>query len=302
LDHSTSSFLCGYAVRLDLFVCVKEQDKKSADGMVFNVFLLQGNTWAKFATMFDWPHVAVASIKPRGSDRVVLSIGGNGDYWEFLDATSSEHTGVIPGSSPFLARNLAVVGDRIFAVGMGRVVARWDGPGLWTRLGPTAPLPEGRACGFNDLTGPSLMEMYAVGWRGEIWQTDGDGSAWRQIDSPISEHLNAACTLRDGSIVAVGYNGAMVRGKHDTWAVVASGRPETLLDVCCFKGEVYVATAFRILKLEDTGLMPVTEFADADDVPTSCGALYLTDDGVGVFSLGPKDLFRLRDGAWERVV
>ncbi len=300
MDHSTSSFICGYAVHLDLFFCVKEQDKKRADGMVFNAFLLHGNTWGKFATTFDWPHVAVASIRPGGSDRVVLSIGGNGDYWEFLDATSTERTGVIPGSSPFLARNLAVVEDRMFAVGMGRVVARWNSPGLWTRLDPTAPLPEGRACGFNDLTGPSLEEMYAVGWRGEIWQTDG--SAWRQIDSPISEHLVAACTLPDGSILAVGYNGAMVRGKHDSWTVVASGRPENLLDVCCCRGEVYVATAFRILKLEDSGLMPVTEFADADDIPTSCGALYLTHDGVGVFSLGPKDLFRLRDGAWERVV
>lgn len=300
MDHSTSSFICGYAVRLDLFVCVKEQDKKRADGMVFNVFLLQGNSWGKFATMFDWPHVAVASIKPRGSDRVVLSIGGNGDYWEFLDATSSERTGVMPGSSPFLARNLAVVEDRIFAVGMARVVARWESPGLWARLGPTAPLPEGRASGFNDLAGPSLNELYAVGWRGEIWQTDG--SAWRQIDSPTSEHLNAACTLPDGSIVAVGYNGAIVRGKHDTWNLVASGRPETLLDVCYFKGAIYVATAFRILKLEDTGLMPVAEYVDADDMPTSCGALYPTDDGAGVFSLGPKDLFRLRGGAWERVV
>jgi hypothetical protein len=299
LDHSTSSFLCGFAVRLDLFVCVKEQDTKRADGMVFNVFLLQGSTWAKFATMFDWPHVAVAAIKPHGN-RVVVSVGSKGDYWEFLGATSAEDTGVMPGSRPFLARNLAVIEDQILAVGMGRVVARWDGPGQWTRLDPAVPLPAGRACGFNDLTGPSLKEMYTVGWRGELWQTDG--SAWQQIDSPTSEHLRAACTLPDGSVLAVGYNGVMVRGKHDSWTVVASGRPETLLDVCCCKGDVYVATAFRILKLNDTGLVPVTEFADAGDMPTSCGALYPTQDGLGVFSLGPKDLFRLRDRVWERVV
>jgi len=294
--------LCGYAVRLDLFVCVKEYDHERADGMAYQGFLLQGSHWVKFATMFDWPPAAVASVKPRGSERVVLSVGTRGDYWEFLDATSSEHTGVIPGDSPFLARNLAVVEQRIFAVGMGRVVARWDAPGVWTRLDPGAPLPGAGACGFNDLTGPALTEMYAVGWRGEIWRTDGDGSAWHQIDSPTSEHLNAACTLPDGSIMAVGYNGAMVRGKQDTWNVVASGRPETLLDVCCFNEEVYVATAFRILRLEDMGLVPDTRFAVAGDIPSSCGALYPTDDGTGVFSLGPKDLFRLRDGAWERVI
>lgn len=301
MDHSTSSFLCGYAAYLDLFFCAKEEDdQKEKDALGVGFFCLDGDDWIKFATTFNWPHVAVASIKPGGGDRVVLSVGSQGDYYECLAGTSTERTGVIPGAGPFLARNLAVVDDTVFAVGMGRVVARWDGPGTWTRLDPAAPLPDGQACGFNDLAGPSLKEMYAVGWRGEIWQTDG--AAWRQIASPLSDHLRAACTLPNGFIFAVGYNGVMVRGRNDAWNIVDSGRAETLLDVCCFDGKVFVATAYQILSLDDSGLVPVTEFEDPDDMPATCGGLYLAHDGSGVFSLGPKDLFRLRDGLWERLV
>lgn len=303
LEHDTSSFLCGYAASLDYFFCAKELDENK-DGMAFTIFRLDGEEWDRFGTTFNWPHVAIASIKPQGGNRVILSVGPRGDYYECIfdskTGVPTQQVGVIPSERPFLARNLAVVEDTIFAVGMGRAVARWDGPGMWTRLDPDAPLPEGQACGFNDLTGPSLKEMYAVGWRGEIWCMDS--AVWRPIDSPLSAHLRAACTLPDDSIIAVGYDGAMVRGRHDTWIVVDSGRPETLLDVCCLAGQVFVATAYQILMLDDSGLVPVTEFEDPEDLPATCGGLYLTQDGAGIISMGAKDLFRLRDGVWERVV
>lgn len=305
MKHDASTFLCGHAPFLDLIFCAKEMDEdKNNDGMVFTFFLLDGEKWIKFNTTFNWPHVAVASIKPGGSDRVVLSVGSRGDYYECIinskTGIPTQQVGVIPSEKPFLARNLAIVEETMFAVGMGRVVARWDGPGQWTRLDPEAPLPKGQACGFNDLTGSSLQEMYAVGWRGEIWCLDKN--VWRQIDSPLSAHLRAACTLPDGSIFAVGYNGAMVRGRHDTWKVVDSERPETLLDVCCFDGKVFVATAYKILMLDDTGLVPVTNFEDSADMPATCGGLYLTHDGAGIISMGSHDLFRLRNGVWERLV
>lgn len=303
MEHDTSSFLCGCATYLDLIFCVKEL-AESKDGMAFTFFTLDGEDWERDGTTFNWPPVAVASIKPEGGDRILLSVGPHGDYYECIynsiTGAATQNVGVISSERTFLARNLAIVEETMFAVGMGRVVARWDGPGTWTHLNPTAAFPEGKACGFSDLAGPSLKEMYAVGWLGEIWYME-DG-VWRQIDSPLSEHLRAACTLPDGSIFAVGYNGAMVRGRHDTWTVVDSGRPETLLDVCCFDGKVFVATAFQILILDESGLVPVTEFEDPEDMPATCGGLYLTHDGEGIISMGPKDLFRMRDGVWERLV
>lgn len=302
MKDETSSFLCGYAAYLDFIFCAKELDSND-DGMPFAFFLLDGEEWEKFSITFSWAHVAVASIKPQGRNRAIVSMGAHGEYYECVyDAVTglpTQQVGVIPSDRPFLGRNLAIVEETIFAVGMGRVVARWEGPGMWTRLDPKEPLPEGIACGFNDLTGPSLKEMYAVGWRGEIWCMNN--AVWHQVDSPLSAHLRAACTLPDGSIVAVGYNGAMVRGRHDTWRVVDSGRAETLLDVCCFDGKVFVATAYKILVLNESGLMPVTDFEDPADMPASCGGLYLSDDGAGIISMGPSDLFRLRDGIWKRI-
>ena len=82
MDHSASSFLSGYAAFLDFFFCGKELDKES-DGMGFAFYLLDGSEWSRMG-QFNWPQIAVASIKPDGGDRTVLAVGPHGDYFEVI--------------------------------------------------------------------------------------------------------------------------------------------------------------------------------------------------------------------------
>ena len=207
---------------------------------------------------------------------------------------------MLPGKPRFIARNLAVVGDTIYAVGMGRAIARWDGPMKWTRLDPKLPASnDDGAVGFNDLVGVTPSEMYTVGWGGEILRTDG--KRWQAVDSPVSAALRAACVGADGLIYAVGYNGTMVRGRGDDWSVIETGRKGVLLDVCAFKDKIFVATSFDVLKLGPDGLDPVSEFDDPDDQPSSCIGLCAAADGSGVLWLGNTELFRITDSTWHRV-
>jgi len=303
MEESQSMFLSGYAPFSDLLFCAKAKagtEEVVRDGeFPFRAHVLDGGSWGQYGTTFNWAPIAVASIKPAGAKRTVVAISAQGDFYEIQASEGLEQTGVIPGKPRFIATNLAVVGDTLYALGMGRSIARWDGPKTWTRLDPKLPLSEDGANGFNDLVGFSPKEIYTVGWDGEILRTDG--KHWQVLDSPVSAALRAACICSDGMVYAVGYNGTMVRGRGDDWAVIETGRKGVLLDVCAFKDNIYVATAFDVLKLGPDGLEPVTEFEDPEDRPSSCVGLCAAADGSAVLWLGGPDLFRITDSTWHRV-
>lgn len=296
-------FLSGFAAYSDLLFCAKADssagDTPRPGEFPFSTHTLDGDSWAQHKKVLNWPPVALASVKPPGKDRVLVAIGANGSFYEGNMGDLSEQTGLMPDSDSFIARNLAVVADTIYAVGMGHAFARRDGPMTWTRLDPQIPPGTEGAAGFNDLVGFTRDEMYTVGWGGEILRTDG--RRWQRVDSPVSAALRAACIAPDGLVYAVGYNGAMVKGRGDEWTVIDTGRNGVLLDICAFKDDIFVATSFEVLRLTPDGLAPVTEFEDPEDRPGSCVALCPAADGSAVFWLGGPDLFRITDTTWHRV-
>jgi hypothetical protein len=299
MDHSNSSFLVGCAAFHDLLFCAKERDDNAANDIVIaNFFAWDAGQWGLFKESVFWAPIAMATFKPDGGRRVIVASGNRGEIWECRMSPMEETTGEISTTQPTLVRNLAVVEDVIYAVGMARIVYRRDPSGHWQSVGPSAPLPTDGVAGFNDLAAASATEMYAVGWEGEIWCYDGAG--WSSIDSPTSEHLRSVCHAHDEKFYAVGYNGAMVRGRGETWELVETGRAETLMDVCACDGVIYVVTDFEILKLTEEGLVPAENFADPGDQPGSC--LYLLTVPDGVFSMGTKDIFLYSQGTWRRVV
>lgn len=301
MDHSTTSFVAGDAAFPDLIFCAKSEDGRSTgQGVVCGFFCLDGDEWLQYEESVNWPVASLVAIKPPDIGRLVVAVGPHGDYWESLAQQQLERVGKIDTDGAFLARRLRAIDGQIFAVGMARKMFLREHDGRWTSVGPYAPLPEGRAAGFNDLAGLSAKDFYAVGWHGEIWRRI-DGKKWRQIDSPLSAHLSAACCKPDGTVIAVGYEGAMVEGKGDEWRVVDTGRKENLLGVAHFRGETYACSPYMLMRLTSNGLLPVENLADPDDEPATCLHLLPSNDGGALVSLGPKDLFLLTD-AWKRLV
>jgi hypothetical protein len=82
--------------------------------------------------------------------------------------------------------------------------------------------------------------------------------------------------------------------------VLPSGRKENLMDVATYQGQVYVVTDFRILRLEGGKLVNDKDFADKKDLPKTCLNLLQAPDGL--ISLGQKDVFRRKEGPWERLI
>jgi hypothetical protein len=239
----------------------------------------------------------MASVKPGNGKRIALAIGPRGQIWQVEVASKKETFGLIP-DLPYQLRSLSVIDDHIYACGMGRIVRRREQDGQWTGLDAPAPVQDDVVVGFEDIAAYDANDIYATGWGGEIWwRHDG---RWQQIDSPVSANMNALVCASDRYVYAVGDDGAMVRGRGERWNVLETGQSLNLMDVTEYDGQIYVVTDFSILKLQDDALVAEADFAEANDLPATC--LYLLRAEDGVFSMGPKDLFRRTSGPWERLV
>jgi hypothetical protein len=304
MDHSVSSFLSGHAISMGsppaaLLFAAKQIDQFAEEDVAnSSFFLLDNGQWGKYVTNVAWPAIALAAARPSGQPGIAVAVSPYGDYWEVQPAGPTESVGKI-GPDPVQLRALATIDNVVYACGMGRVVLKRDGVGQWRSVGPPAPpADDDSVIGFERLDGFSSRELYAVGWQGEIWSFNK--TRWRRIDSPVSTKLNAVCCGEDKHVYAVGDNGVMLRGRNDVWTILNTGRDENLMDVKVHDGTVYVVTDFRILKLAGMALVDDAAFADAKDRPETCLYLLLTQGAL--FSMGPKDLFRLDAGLWQRLV
>lgn len=301
MNHVGSSFLCGYAAQTGHLFVAKEQDENADAGVTrSNFFVMNGDKWGIFPETAPWIAQSIASLEaPAGDKKLIVGLGPHGQVWQCVVKPSVATLGELPAAkSRFLARRLSAIDNSLFAVGMSRRVFTRTYDTGWTECSPTDDVPGDIAIGFNDLVGMHVEDLYAVGWRGEIYRRVN--GRWRAIDSPVSSHLRSAFMTDSGDVYAVGYDGIMVRGSEDTWSQIETGRRENLQDVCEFDGTVFACSDFRILRLESSGLVADDRFLDQSDVPATC--LHLVPSPQGLYSIGPKDLFIFRDGVWRRIV
>ncbi len=300
------SFACGSAVRSDGMFFARERDDLTAQGVIATSFYIWNEQnpdpaarWSIYSEVANWRALGMASVKVGSAPRVTVALGSKGQYFELEPAIPTQYLGAIPDLD-VLVRRVVAVEEVIFAVGMGRSVIRRVDRGNWIEFGPgTTDADRDQIVGFEEIDGNAANDMYTVGWRGEIWHWSG--GTWRQIDSPTNANLNAVACDAKGEIFAVGDNGSMVRGAGDVWDFVDTGRAENLQDVAAFEGQVFVVTDHRILLLGPAGLVEEDRFV-AGDRPGTCLHLLPAQDGSGVISMGPKDLFAFSGGIWRRIV
>jgi hypothetical protein len=298
MDHKATSFACGCVAALNAIYAAKELDElveRDQENCAFVLYL--DGRWRRYRFAGAWTAIDMATIKPPGKNRTVVAVSPGGAFWEVNPSTGEEINGHTRADNSL--RSLAAIDDVIYACGMGRSVLRRESPGVWNEIGPgVSGQDQGLVVGLEGLDGFPSKEMYAVGWRGEIWQ--GHSNKWRRVDSPVSANLNSVCCAADGQVYIVGDDGTMLRGRDDVWKVLDTNRTDNLMDVAFHGGTVFVSTDFEILKLDNTSLSPEDSFADEDDRPSTCLHLLAAKDGL--VSMGPKDMFILRDSVWQRLV
>ncbi|WP_163991425.1 hypothetical protein [Pyxidicoccus caerfyrddinensis] len=266
---------------------------------VFSMYL--DGQWHPFETRPDWTTFSMTAARPPGeSTWLVLALGEGGKLCELRPWAEGMQASLSRIPRHIGVTLLATIDNAIYACGLGREVLRREVDGRWTDLSAPVPGVEDGVVHFTGLAGRSANEVYAVGWKGEIWVRTGEG--WSREDSPTRAHLGAVTVTEEGLVYIVGQEGALVRGRRGRWEALDTGRHEDLRDVCFHQGEVFVRTDSRVFKLTgESRLSALADDSDEQEEDTSCRMLLSAGD-LGLCSIKSGGVFRLKDnGIWERL-
>jgi len=203
-----------------------------------------------------------------------------------------------PASNGPLTNVNCVAGCDILAVGAARQVYRKVGIGDWVRQDQTCKpeQPKDRArVAFLSVDGFSAVDVYAVGWDGQIWHFDGN--VWVQIDSPTNMMLFSVRCCSNGDVYACGQNGIILRERNSTWSILEQTETlESLRDIEEFGGKLYLCSNDILYVIQEDELIP--EFADYQ--ARSFGKLKATDQVL--LSIGLKDAAVFDGHAWQQLL
>lgn len=243
-----------------------------------------------FAT--DWTAISICYHE---KENAVYAAGGNGEIVRITDAGNlwapiapAEDGPAVEGP----IREIRVVGDELYAVGMGRQVYRWVGEGRWEHIDAGVLDTSGRAtAGLTSITGDGHGFLVAVGYDGEIWEFD---RVWKQITSPTNLLLTRVIA-HGGKYYAAGLLGMLLCREREGWRLIeTAGFERDIWDLETFRGTLYLGT--------NRGLFFITPDEDIKPVDPStftrqvhCGSLSAGYDRLWCF--GAEIVSSTADGA-----
>jgi len=240
------------------------------------VLIWESDQWQRLGK-FPWQAVDI-ELDPAGPARYWV-LGRDGQIASMAGEAMSED--VLDRKRPLgPMRGLNLVESDVFAVGMKRDVFRARGH-AWRRFdkGMAFEIPKNADVetvmkkrlsdvgGINAVAGFSALELYAVGVKGEMWQTVDD--QWVKVDSPTNVMLTDA-TIVGEEVVACGLAGTVVRGRGASWRVVEYEGVQGLdfSSITSRGDEIYLADGHSLRLLRGTALELVNLAPDAV-VPSS---------------------------------
>lgn len=236
----------------------------------------------------DTPEVNLFVI---GVDGEVLHGSTKGFSEEVIDSSDEG-----PHSVGYL-RDVRYIDGTCYAVGMGRMAYRREETGKWTRIDTGIRSKKEELSGLNSVDGMSAVDIYAVGYLGEIWRYDG--VSWHQLDSPTNVALHRVrCNRANNNIACCGAGGVVLIGAgNSVMAVDHDATEDNLYGLEIFNDKVYLASLTAVYLLENGSLVEL-DVGLGDGLTT--GYLH-AGDGV-LWSVGANHLVYTHDGiTWNQV-
>jgi hypothetical protein len=230
-----------------------------------------------------------------------VAIGGDGDAYvtgQKDDHPEEVRDGKISPENRGTLQCVRAIEGKAYAAGMDRQVYRRDAPNKWVCIDESMrpPKESKEVLGFEGIDGFSEKEIYAVGWKGEIWMYDG--KKWKQIDSPTNLVLTGVCCAGDGNVYATGRRGLLLKGRKNKWQVIKhDSTKQDLWGMAWYNDELYLSSLEQVFVLRKDELEPIVIAEDKPKV--SCYHLSAAD-GV-LWSIGPKDVMAFDGKDWTRI-
>jgi hypothetical protein len=285
------------AVRFkDLGYLIATNDKLIKKGPHSTVVEWDNGKWGQETV--DWACTSCCVVKKPKEQLIAIGEGGE----VFVTGSGDRHDEVMAKGpeSPLkrgFMRSVRAIEGVAFAAGMMRQVYKRDGANSWSAIdqGMRAP-KDAKVCGFESIDGFSQKEIYAAGYRGEIWRYDG--KTWRQIDSPTNLVLSNLICAGDGKVYACGQEGLLLRGRKDAWEVVEhDSTKQDLWGLAWYDGRLFLASTKQVFTLEKGDELQRVRMGE--DTPLTAYHLS-TADGI-LWSVGAKDVMAFDGTSWSRI-
>jgi hypothetical protein len=202
-------------------------------------------------------------------------------------------------------RGIVSIGDKTLAFGMNRHAYIADGTG-WRRFesgfdGNASPDAEidfdtllDDMGGLNAVTRTAPDEFVAVGMNGEIWRSPTARDAWVKQDSSTNVGLSAVFIDADGSEIASGQAGIVLRNPGAGWSELPYTGPERLdfTSAVASASGMLLADGHSLRRLKN-GVLELVDMGTPQVVP----AVKLAAGFAQVVGCAPKELFFSPDGS-----
>jgi hypothetical protein len=228
------------------------------------------------------------------ADGIVTRLKKGGKTEEIIDASDDGPSDLV------IMRHLAEIDETLFAVGMARHAYRKArGDTAWERIDDTCFVPRANrtvSVGFYCVDGFSATDVYAVGYKGEIWTFDG--KRWLMRTSPTNVALtNVVCDHASSRVVIAGLAGTILIGRDDQWEELPHS--ETKADfwgMTSHNDRVYISSDDGVFELNGRSLKKVQ--LPEDQATTS----FVSARNGAMWSVGAKDIFETAVPLkWNRV-
>jgi hypothetical protein len=189
-------------------------------------------------------------------------------------------------------RSVASIAGKAYAVGGTGWAFRLDRIGGWTLIDKGLPT----TFNIESIDGFSESDLYAVGYRGEVWRSDG--GTWSRCESPTNVNLNTVLCGGDGVVYAAGSGGMMIRGRNSVWeSMNHDDMNDDIWDLAWFGGSVYASTLAAVYRLNGGDLVAVSF---EPDKPRSC--YHLSVASGTMWSIGARDVMSFDGSRWTRII
>lgn len=253
-----------------------------------SVIANQEGTWKD---CFDTNWDASAIVVARRPSAKLLIVGEQGDVALYRGTPQFLRETISP--TPTAIRRARAIDGLAYACGMRRQVYVRRDEATWVDI--SAPAPSSlEGVGFEDIGGYSESNIYAAGWRGEIWHFDG--SIWTQHQIPSNAVITSICCAPDGTIYAGGQRGTLALSRDDAWRMLEPSHSFDLdvWDMTWYRSELYIATNTSLFKLVNGDPQRIDILAGRQ---LTCGSLSVAEDVL--WSVGPSDVASFDGNHWR---
>ncbi len=291
------------ATGLDYYVIGFETELEDLEVEHGSVFQNINKKWTPWSTEFR----IYSTVYSKKVQQIFL-IGNNGD----VEVTAKDEAWdeIIDSSDngPSSSRNIngaCVIGDDLYVAGMRRQVYRRTLESRsWERFddGCFVQNATPEIFGFNAIHGLSETEIYAVGFRGEIWCYRN--SKWNQIESPTDINLYTVCKLQNGETLVGGGLGTLLRGNSSGFFPINHNITEhSITSIVEFYNKIFITDENGgLFELIADELKVISDFsisdsdgghlnANDDALLYTCTNFALIFDGENWINVSPPDEF-----------